>query len=43
VVTLGTRDQDFAQKRQLFLTEQGYAYQIVESQGLEAGTKTRIP
>jgi DNA excision repair protein ERCC-3 len=36
VVTLGTRDQDFAQKRQLFLTEQGYAYQIVESQALEA-------
>ena len=36
VVTLGSRDQDFAQKRQLFLTEQGYAYQIVESQALEA-------
>ncbi len=44
VVTLGTRDQDFAQKRQLFLTEQGYAYEIVESQGLEAGsTSSRIP
>jgi len=39
VVTLGTRDQDFAQKRQLFLTEQGYAYQIVESQALEAQTR----
>jgi DNA excision repair protein ERCC-3 len=36
VVTLGSRDQDFAQKRQLFLTEQGYAYQIVESQTLDA-------
>ena len=36
VVTLGSRDQDFAQKRQLFLTEQGYAYEIIESQALEA-------
>ncbi len=36
VVTLGSRDQDFAQKRQLFLTEQGYAYEIVESQALGA-------
>jgi DNA excision repair protein ERCC-3 len=43
VVTLGSRDQDFAQRRQLFLTEQGYAYEIVESQALEAGTRTRIP
>ena len=32
VVTLGSRDQEFAQKRQLFLTEQGYSYEIVESQ-----------
>jgi DNA excision repair protein ERCC-3 len=31
IVTLGSRDQEFAQKRQLFLTEQGYAYQIVEA------------
>lgn len=30
LVTLGSRDQDFSQKRQLFLTEQGYAYEIVE-------------
>ncbi|MBI4586425.1 MAG: DEAD/DEAH box helicase [Planctomycetes bacterium] len=30
VVTRGTRDQDFAQKRQLFLTEQGYKYEIKE-------------
>ena len=35
IVTLGSRDQDFAQRRQLFLTEQGYAYQIVESGMLE--------
>lgn len=30
VVTLGSKDQDFATKRQLFLTEQGYAYEIRE-------------
>ncbi|MEE2939359.1 MAG: DNA repair helicase XPB [Planctomycetota bacterium] len=34
VVTLGSKDQDFATKRQLFLTEQGYAYEIRE--GLSA-------
>jgi len=31
VVTLGSRDQEFAQKRQLFLTEQGYSYEIVDA------------
>lgn len=35
VVTLGSRDQDFAQRRQLFLTEQGYTYEILEAQALE--------
>jgi len=30
IVTLGSRDQEFAEKRQLFLTEQGYAYEIVD-------------
>jgi hypothetical protein len=30
-VTLDSRDQEFAQKRQLFLTEQGYSYEIVEA------------
>jgi len=35
VVTHSTKDQDFAQKRQLFLTEQGYAYEILEAQSLE--------
>ena len=30
VVTKDTRDQDFSVKRQLFLTEQGYKYQIGE-------------
>ena len=34
VVTLGSRDQEFAEKRQLFLTEQGYAYEIVAAEQL---------
>jgi DNA excision repair protein ERCC-3 len=34
VVTEGSKDQEFAQKRQLFLTEQGYCYQIIDSQRL---------
>ncbi|MCP3915658.1 MAG: DEAD/DEAH box helicase [bacterium] len=34
VVTLGSRDQEFAEKRQLFLTEQGYTYEIVEAGSL---------
>jgi DNA excision repair protein ERCC-3 len=34
IVTHNTKDQDFAQKRQLFLTEQGYAYEILESSSL---------
>ncbi len=34
VVTLGSRDQEFAQKRQLFLTEQGYSYSIVDASAL---------
>ncbi|MBN1420364.1 MAG: DEAD/DEAH box helicase [Planctomycetes bacterium] len=28
IVTRGSRDQEFAEKRQLFLTEQGYQYEI---------------
>jgi DNA excision repair protein ERCC-3 len=32
VVTEGSRDQEFAQKRQLFLTEQGYSYEIVDAE-----------
>jgi DNA excision repair protein ERCC-3 len=31
VITRDTQDQEFSAKRQLFLTEQGYAYEIVES------------
>ncbi len=37
VVTLGSRDQEFAQKRQLFLTEQGYSYEIVEAEPSHEG------
>ncbi len=35
VVTLASKDQEFAEKRQLFLTEQGYSYQIIEAQALD--------
>ena len=35
VVTLGSRDQEFAEKRQLFLTEQGYTYEIVDASSLD--------
>ena len=35
VVTRDSRDQDFAEKRQRFLTEQGYAYEIVEPRNLD--------
>ena len=34
VVSADTREQDFAQKRQLFLTEQGYSYAIAEADEL---------
>ncbi|MGE5580815.1 MAG: DNA repair helicase XPB [Bacillota bacterium] len=42
LVTRNTKDQEFSQKRQLFLTEQGYKYTIWEAQnfmalGKEAG------
>ena len=30
LVTAGSREQTFAQRRQLFLAEQGYSYQIIE-------------
>jgi len=43
VVTLATRDQEFAEKRQRFLTEQGYAYEIVEAQTLLAGLRRPGP
>lgn len=41
VVTLGSRDQEFSEKRQLFLTEQGYSYEIVESAAFEAAPEVR--
>ncbi len=41
IVTLGSRDQEFAQRRQLFLTEQGYTYEIVEDKALENETHDR--
>jgi DNA excision repair protein ERCC-3 len=34
IVSRDTREQDFAHHRQLFLTEQGYSYQIVDSSEL---------
>ena len=34
LVSADTREQDFASKRQLFLTEQGYAYEILAADGL---------
>ena len=36
LVTRDTRDQDFAAKRQLFLTEQGYRYTIMDAGDVEA-------
>jgi DNA excision repair protein ERCC-3 len=35
LVTLASKDQEFAERRQLFLTEQGYSYRITEAQALE--------
>jgi DNA excision repair protein ERCC-3 len=43
IVTLGSRDQEFAEKRQLFLTEQGYAYQIVEACHLGKNQAAKSP
>lgn len=37
LVTEGTRDQEFSAHRQLFLAEQGYAYEILDSRTLVAG------
>ncbi|MCK6461302.1 MAG: helicase-associated domain-containing protein [Planctomycetes bacterium] len=36
LVTRDTADQDFAQNRQLFLTEQGYSYRIMDDREVEA-------
>ena len=40
VVTTGSRDQEFSEKRQLFLTEQGYAYQIIEAHQISASLES---
>jgi DNA excision repair protein ERCC-3 len=37
LVTRNTREQEFAHHRQLFLTEQGYSYQIIDGTELLAG------
>ncbi len=39
VVTLGSRDQEFAEKRQLFLTEQGYTYEIMDAAHLDVAVE----
>lgn len=38
LVTRETKDQDFAMHRQLFLAEQGYAYEIRDEQEVLAGS-----
>jgi DNA excision repair protein ERCC-3 len=35
IVTRETRDQEFATHRQLFLTEQGYRYEILDAEKME--------
>ena len=39
LVTRNTKDQEFSQKRQLFLTEQGYKYTIWEAQNFISASK----
>ncbi len=41
LVSADTREQDFARKRQLFLTEQGYAYDIVAADALTTAAGRR--
>jgi DNA excision repair protein ERCC-3 len=41
VVSADTREQEFARKRQLFLTEQGYAYDIVAAESVLADARQR--
>ena len=35
LVTRGTREQEFAAKRQRFLTEQGYQYEILDEEAFD--------
>ncbi len=37
IITRDTQDQEFSAKRQLFLTEQGYSYEIAEQEMYFAG------
>ena len=41
LVSASTREQEFSQKRQLFLTEQGYAYDIVAADAVLAAARCR--
>jgi DNA excision repair protein ERCC-3 len=43
LVTRDTREQDFAHHRQLFLTEQGYSYQIVDGADLVDNPEAHLP
>jgi DNA excision repair protein ERCC-3 len=43
LVTRDTRELDFSHHRQLFLTEQGYTYNIVDGAALLDGTVTATP
>jgi DNA excision repair protein ERCC-3 len=40
LVTRDTREMDFAHHRQLFLTEQGYSYEILDESDLTAGLRS---
>jgi DNA excision repair protein ERCC-3 len=43
VVSADTRDQDYSAKRQLFLTEQGYPYEILEASRLDGERDDPLP
>jgi DNA excision repair protein ERCC-3 len=43
LVTRDTKDQDFAANRQMFLTEQGYRYDIIAADDLKAYQPGRMP
>ena len=42
LVTRETRDQEFATHRQLFLTEQGYRYEIIDAEKLLLNMPERV-
>jgi DNA excision repair protein ERCC-3 len=42
LVTRDTREMDFAHHRQLFLTEQGYSYEILDESDLIARTSALV-